>query len=129
VLVPVSFVGCVTVPIVDVIDVVTVSDSLMPTAVSMGVLMGGVLHMRQDALVVVVVVGAVGVAIVDVIDMSLVLDSRMAATGSVLMGVIFMHVALSRTHGFSLRSLWVEALNSDHSTVLHKASTTGSGRT
>ena len=33
-LVPVSFVGSETVPIVDVIDVVTVGDSLMPTAVS-----------------------------------------------------------------------------------------------
>src|ERR1035438_2139048 len=110
-------------------DVVTVSDSLMPTAVSMGVLMVGVLHMRQVALVVMIVVGAVGVAIVDIIDMSLVLNGRMSATGSVLMGVIFMHAVISRTHGFSLRSLWVEALNPDHSTVLHKASTTGSGRT
>jgi hypothetical protein len=101
-LVPVSFVGCVTVPIVDVIDVVTVRDSLMPTAISMGMVMVCVLHMRKGALVVVVVVGAVGVAIVDVIDMSLVLHSRMAATGLVLMDVIFMHAVLTRTHGFSL---------------------------
>jgi hypothetical protein len=57
-LVPVSLMSCMTVPVVDVIDVVTVRDSLMPTAVSMGVLMVGVLHMRQVALVVVVVVGA-----------------------------------------------------------------------
>jgi hypothetical protein len=57
-LVPVSLVGCMTVPVVDVIDVVTVRERLMPTAVSMGVLMVGVLHMRQVALVVVVVVGA-----------------------------------------------------------------------
>jgi hypothetical protein len=98
-LVPVSFVGCVTVPIVDVIDVVTVRDSLMPTAISMGMVMVCVLHMRKGALV---VVGAVGVAIVDVIDMSLVLHSRMAATGLVLMDVIFMHAVLTRTHGFSL---------------------------
>jgi hypothetical protein len=104
-LVPVSFVGCVTVPIVDVIDVVTMRDSLMPTAFSMGVLMVGVLHMRQVALVIVIVVGAMGVAIVDVIDMSLVLDGRMSALGSVLMGVIFMHAVVSRTHGFSLRIL------------------------
>jgi hypothetical protein len=103
-LVPVTFVGCVTVPIVDVISVVTVRDGLMPTAFSMGVLMVGVLRMSQVALVIVIVVGAMGVAIVDVIDVTLVLDSRMSASGSVLMGVIFMHVVLTRTHGFSLRS-------------------------
>jgi hypothetical protein len=103
-LVPVSFVGGVTVPIVDVIDVVTVRDSHMPTALSMGVVMVGVLHMRQVALVIVIVVGAMGVAIVDVIDMSLVLHSRMSALGPVLMGVIFVHAVLRRTHGFSLCS-------------------------
>jgi hypothetical protein len=66
--------------------------------------MVGVLHIGQVALVIVVVVGAVGVAIVDVIDVPLVLDSRMAALWSVLMGVIFMHVVITRTHGISLRS-------------------------
>jgi phosphotransferase system glucose/maltose/N-acetylglucosamine-specific IIC component len=119
-LVPVSFVGGVTVPIVDVIDVVTVRDSHMPTALSMGVVMVGVLHMRQFALVIVIVVGAMGVAIVDVIDMSLVLHSRMSALGSVLMGVIFMHAVVTRTHGSPYAVFWVKALNPDQSTVLHK---------
>jgi hypothetical protein len=82
--------------------VITVRDSLMPTAVTMGVLMVGVLRMRQVALVIVIIVGAMGVAIVDVIDVTLMLHSRMAATGPVLMGVIFMHAVLSGTHGFSL---------------------------
>jgi hypothetical protein len=101
-LVPVSLVGCVTVPVVDVIDVVTVRDSLMPTAVGVGMLMVGVLHMRQVPLVIVIVVGAMGVAIVDVVDMPVVLDRRMSAAGPVLMGVVFMHVVHRRTHGFSL---------------------------
>ncbi len=43
-LVPVSFVGSETVPIVDVIDVVTVGDSLMPTAVSDYRLPGRAIH-------------------------------------------------------------------------------------
>jgi hypothetical protein len=68
--------------------------------------MVGVLHIGQVALVIVVVVGAVGVAIVDVIDVPLVLDCCMAAGRSVLMGVILMHVVVTRTHGISLRSLW-----------------------
>jgi hypothetical protein len=114
-LVPVSFVGCVTVSIVDVISMVTVRDSLMPTTVAMGVLVVRVLRMRQVALVVMIAMGAMGVAIVYVVHMALVLDSRMAATGSVLVGVIFMHVVLSRTHGFSLRSLWPQ--NEDRSEV------------
>jgi hypothetical protein len=124
-LVPVISVGCVTVPIVDVIDVVTVRHSIMPTTFSVGVLMVGVLHMRQVALVIMIVVGAMGVAIVDVIDMPLVLDSRMSAPRSVSMGVIFMHAVFTRTHGFSLRSRWVGALNPDQSAVLHKPSATG----
>lgn len=95
-------VGCVTVPIMHVIDVVAVKDGHMPTAVSVDMAMAGVLHMRQVAFVVVTVVSAMGVTVVDVVEMALVFDSRVTARGSVLVGVIFVHGVLSRTHGFSL---------------------------
>jgi hypothetical protein len=94
-----------TVPVVEVVDVVAMGDGLVPAVFVMRVLMAVVSHVRQRMLVVVVVVDVVGMAIVDVVDVAFVLRAGVPTIGPVLMGVILVDVVqVSRGHCCSL--LW-----------------------
>ncbi|GAA2363275.1 hypothetical protein GCM10009854_48720 [Saccharopolyspora halophila] len=86
-------VGGVTVPVVDVVDVVAVRHRDVPAALTVGVLVavvGGVISWL--ALVVVVVVSAVQVTVVGVIDMIAVRDGDVPA--ALTMGVLVPSVLL-----------------------------------
>src|SRR5215831_17873076 len=83
VLVVVIAVGGVAVPIMLVVDMVAVSDGLVPAARSVGVPVLGVGQVRQRMLVVVTRVLGVGVALGDVVDVTLALHAGMAAAGPV----------------------------------------------
>jgi hypothetical protein len=95
-------VGGVTVPVVDVVDMIVVGDRFVPTLGAVGVSVLGVGDVRQRVLVAVLAVGAVGVPVVDVIGVALMFDRGMPASGSVLMGVILVHGVLSCAHSSSL---------------------------
>jgi hypothetical protein len=101
VLVVVAVVGGVTVPFVDVIDMVAVRDRLVPAvgAVSVGV---GVGQVRQRVLVVVAIVAGVGVPFVDVVGVACTLHAGVPALRAVLVGVRGMDFVLGGGHCSSL---------------------------
>ena len=102
VLVVVIAVGSVAVPVVLVVDMVAVSDGLVPAVRSVSVPMPGVGQVRQRVLVVVTRVLGVGVALVHVVDMTLALHAGMAAAGSVFVIVCGMNLVSCWCHGSSL---------------------------
>lgn len=102
VLVVVIAVGGVAVPVMRVVDMVAVSDGLVPAARSVRVPVPGVGQMRQRMLVVVPRVLGVGVALVDVVDVTLALHAGMAAAGPVLVLVCGMNLVSCWCHGSSL---------------------------
>jgi hypothetical protein len=101
VLVVVALVGGVPVPVVDIVDVVAVRDSVVATAgpVSMVVIVVG--HVRRRVLVVVALMGRVRVTIVNVVSMALVLEAHVPAAGTVLMRVLGMDFVDVGSHGSS----------------------------
>jgi hypothetical protein len=102
VLVVVIAVGSVAVTVVLVVDMVAVSDGLVPAVRSVGVPVRGVGQVRQRMLVVVTRVLGVGVALVDVVDVTFTLHSGMAAAGPVLVLVCGMNLVSCWCHGSSL---------------------------
>jgi len=103
VLVVVIAVGGVAVPVVLVVDMVAVSDGLVPAARSVSVPVPGVSEVRQRVLVVVTRVLGVGVALVDVVDVTLALHAGMAAAWPVLVLVFLcgMNLVSCWCHGSS----------------------------
>jgi hypothetical protein len=104
VLVVVIAVRSVPVPVMHVVDVALMLNSLVPAAWSVRVLMLGVGQVRQWVLVVVALVRSVGVSLVHVVHVTLALHARVPAARSVL--VIAVHVfrvvvVLGPTHGSS----------------------------
>jgi hypothetical protein len=88
VVVPVAFVLCVTVPIVNVVRVVAVRDRNVPAARAVLVGMVGVERVTAGlALVEMVLMEAVQVAVVDVVDMVAVRDRDVAAACAVFVEV------------------------------------------
>jgi hypothetical protein len=101
----VALVSGVTVPIVEIVDMILVGDCLVAAAVAVLVIVMVVSDVGERVLVVVVLVGMVGVAVVDVVDVALVLQVRMTAIGSMPVSVIVVNgVQVGRRHGCSL--LW-----------------------
>jgi hypothetical protein len=88
VVVPVTFVGGMAVPVVEVVDVIVVGDGDMSAAFPVGVIVSGVLGVALcGALVEVPVVGGMKVPVVDVVDMVAMGDGYMSAGFTVNMGV------------------------------------------
>ena len=102
VLVVVISVGSVAVPVMLVVDMVAVSDGLVPAVRSVSVPVRGVGQVRQRMLVVVTRVLGVSVALVDVVDVTLALHAGMAAAGSVFVIVCGMNLVSCWCHGSSL---------------------------
>ena len=102
VLVVVITVGSVAVPVVLEVDMVAVSDGLVPAVRSVRMTVPGVGQVRQRVLVVVTRVLGVGVALVDVVDVTLALHAGMAAAGSVFVIVCGMNLVSCWCHGSSL---------------------------
>ncbi|OLT54300.1 hypothetical protein BJF89_16925 [Corynebacterium sp. CNJ-954] len=101
-LVPVSVVSGVTMPVVDVVDVIAMGDGDVPTARSVLVLVVFVDDvLRGLALVPVAVVLAVQVALVGVVDVVAVGDGDVAAVGAVLVVVVLVRLV---GHDLLLRS-------------------------
>lgn len=87
--VPVPFVGGMSVPVVEVVDMIVVGDGHMSAAFPVGVIVSWVLGVAlSGALVEVSVVGGVKVPIVDVVDMVAVGDGDMPAAVTMNVGVV-----------------------------------------
>jgi hypothetical protein len=100
VLVVVAFVGGVTVPVVQVVDVIAVWHCDVPAALAVGVgvtVVGGVLAVL--AFVPVAVVAPVQVSVVDVVDVVGVRHGDMAAALAVVVGVLVVGQVLGGGHG------------------------------
>jgi hypothetical protein len=104
VLVVVIAVGGMTVPVVLIVNMVAVSDRVVPAAWPVSVPMAGVSQMGQGMLVVVAEVFCVGMALMNVIDMALALHTRVPAAGPVLVVVVEVNFMPGGCHGSSL--LW-----------------------
>jgi hypothetical protein len=101
VLVVVIAVGCVPVPVVDVVDVVIVRHGLMAAVRSVLVAVLGVGQVRQRVLVIVPAVRRVGVPFVHIVDVTLALHARVAAARAMLVIVVplrGMGVVIGRGH-------------------------------
>jgi hypothetical protein len=110
VLVIVAFVRGVPVPVVDIVDMVTMLHSVMTAArlVSVAVIIVG--YVGQRVLVVVALVGGVRVTVVYVVGVSIVLDAGMPAARTVVMRVLGMDLVHVRSHHSSVRILtWLPA--------------------
>jgi hypothetical protein len=103
VLVVVVSVGGMAVPVVLVVNVVLVSDGLMPAPWTVRVPVAGVSQVRQGMFVVVARVLRVSMALVNVIDVALALHARVSAAGPMLVIVVIdMNFMLGGCHGSSL---------------------------
>jgi hypothetical protein len=92
VLVPVALVGGVTVPVVEVVDVVVVGDSDMPAALPVSVIVARVLLVDLGgALVDMPIVSSVEVPVVDVVDVVAVRNGDMTAAVTVNVRVVGVH--------------------------------------
>jgi hypothetical protein len=101
VVVPVAFVGGMTVPFVYVVDVIVMGNGDMAAAFTVAVIVSGVLCVALGAaLVEVPVVDGVKVPVVDVVDMVTVGDRYMPAAVTVNMGVAGV-LEVSGAHGCS----------------------------
>lgn len=86
--VPVPFVGGVKMPVVEIVDMVSVRHGDVSTVGSMDVIVPGVDHaLVQGALVPMVVVSMVEMSVVDVVHMALVLHGGVPAIGTMDMRV------------------------------------------
>jgi hypothetical protein len=110
VLVVVAFVRGVPVPVVDIIDMVAMLDSVMTAASLVSVAVISVGYVGQRVLVVVALVGGVRVTVVYIVGVSLVLDAGMPAARTVVMRVLGMDLVHVRSHRSSVRILtWLLA--------------------
>lgn len=106
--VPVPFVGGVKMPVVEIVDMVSVRHGDVSTVGSVDVIVPGVDHaLVQGALVPMVVVSMMEMSVVDVVHMALVLHGGVSAIGTMDMRVTRMsavHAGRRRfvTHGFSV---------------------------
>jgi hypothetical protein len=100
-------VGGVPVPVMGVVDMITVRNRLMPAAGSVRVRVGGVGQVRQRMLVVMPVMRSVRMTFVHVIRMSLAIGARVPAAGPVLVLGVGMNVMTGSCHRSSL--LWCTA--------------------
>jgi hypothetical protein len=101
VLVVVVAVGCVPVPVVNVVHVLLVRHRLMAATGSVLVLMTRVSQVRQRVLVIVALVRRVRVPFVHVVDVPFSLHTRMTAAGAVLVTVVRVLVMIGGCHGSS----------------------------
>jgi hypothetical protein len=105
VLVVVAFVRGVPVPVVDIVDMVAMLDSVMTAASLVSVAVISVGYVGQRVLVVVALVGGVRVTVVYIVGVSLVLDAGMPAARTVVMRVLGMDLVHVRSHHSSVRIL------------------------
>jgi hypothetical protein len=98
VLVVVVTVGCVPVPVVDVIHVLVVRHRFVTATGSVLVLVARVSQVRQRVLVIVPLVRRVRVPLVHVIDMPFSLHARMTAARPVLVTVVRVRVVIGGCH-------------------------------
>jgi hypothetical protein len=109
VLVPVTGVSCVSVSVVEIVDVVTVRNGDMPTAFAVRVsFVSFRLGVARLALIPVVIVPVVHVPVMEVVDMVLVGDRCVSAVRAV--GVLVISVA-GAGHAPLLSSAWAMASN------------------
>jgi hypothetical protein len=104
VLVVVIAVGGVAVTVVLVVDMICVSEGLVPALWPVSVLMPGVGQVRQRVLVVMACVLGVGMALMNVVDVTLALHAGVPAAGPVVVVVFGMNFVPGGRHGSSL--LW-----------------------
>jgi hypothetical protein len=90
------------VPVVVVVNVVTVRDLVMPAVRTVHVLVGWVRHVRQRVLVVVAFVRRVRVAFVHVVGVTLALHAGVPAAWSVVVLVLGVHMVFAGCHDSSL---------------------------
>lgn len=100
-LVVVVTVGCVPVPVVHIVDVLTVLHRLVAATRSVLMLMTRVSQVRQRVLVVVPLVRRVRVSLVHVVDVPLSLNARMTAAGAMLVAGVCVRVMIGGCHGSS----------------------------
>jgi len=98
VLVPVVGVASVPVAIVEVVDVVTVGDGLVPTSLTVGVVMGVVRSMGDLALVPVAVVLSMGVPVVQVVGVVVVADDGVSAALAVVVVMVDVGLVCGGAH-------------------------------
>ena len=95
-LVPVTLVRSVTMPIVDVVDMIAMLKRFVSTSWAVNVLMGFVDDVAVErALIPVGAVGPVGMTVVKVIGMVPMLDRNMTASGAVVVRMIFVRSVFS----------------------------------
>ena len=100
-LVVVVTVGCVPVPVVDVVHMLVVLHRLVAATGSVLMLMTGVSQVRQRVLVVVTLVRRVRVPLVHVVDVPLALHARVTAARAMLVAVVRVRVVIGSCHGSS----------------------------
>ena len=99
--VPVGFVRSMTVPVVEIVDVVVVGDGGMSTAFPVGVIVSGMLGVSLGgAFVEVPLVGGVKVPVVEIVDVVVVWDGHMSAPVTMHMAVIWV-LDVGAGHGCS----------------------------
>ena len=89
------------VPVVEIIQVVTVGDGVVSTARGVAVVMVGVLDVREGTFVVVILVGAVGVTVVNEVEMPFMLDGGVSARRTVFVGMVVVDGVIGPGHGCS----------------------------
>lgn len=108
-LVPMAVVGCMAVPVVQIVDVVAVGHGLVATTVAVDVIVAVVGHMSVGpALVPVAVVLAVGVAVVEVVGVLAVGHSDVTTAGGVAMLLVGVGL-MGGGHRVFLSLAWVTA--------------------
>ncbi len=106
-LVVVVAVGGMPVPVMGVVDMVTVGNQLVPAAGPVHVRVGGVGQVRQRMLVVVPVMRSVRMALVHVVGVPLALGTGVPAARAVFVLGVGMNLMIGSCHGSSL--LWYTA--------------------
>jgi hypothetical protein len=102
VLVVMVAIGGVPVPVVGVVDMITVSDGLVSAAGPVHMRVAGMGKVRQRMLVVMSLMRRVGMAFVHVVDVTLALGAGMPAAWPVLVVRVGVYFMLGSYHGSSL---------------------------
>jgi hypothetical protein len=100
-------VGSVPVPVMGIVDMITVGNRLVAAAGPVRVRVAGVGQVRQRMLVVMAVMRSVRMALVDVVDVPLALGAGVPAPGPVRVLGVGMNLVTGSCHGSSL--LWCTA--------------------
>lgn len=101
-LVVVAVMSGVPVPVVDIIDMVTVADRVMPASGRVVVVVAFVGEVRQRVLVVVALMGCMRVALVHVVGVALVLHAGVPAARTVIVLVPVMNLVRGGGHHSSV---------------------------